>query len=338
MKKSILKKICLLSLILLMVGTLTCSYAVESVDINKPCIVIHPGEYPGKLGKRSYFANKIPNLDRDKYPLENGNELEEYYLNKQYCKHIAEHIRKKDSRIVVIEFDSKNRSTDLNAAGRTSNAYNADMYLAIHHNCTTMSAKTPGKATGFICMTAKGNYANKSVNIAKHISKCIDKVGDKTDLYHFVGKSEGIWTGNTYVGELNEATKRSPAVLIEMAFFDNIHDLKISTDEKKIDMISEQVATAIVNEFHNGTFDNDQYGETKQNTKGRQLEEEKKDADSSIKVEDDKDKNIKSSENDKVRKLKEIASKSKLDLLKSRVLNRGTDSHGRDKINSILKR
>ena len=120
MKKSVFKKICLLSLILLMVGTLTCSYAVESVDINRPCIVIHPGEYPGKLGKRSYFADKIPNLDRDKYPLENGNELGEYYLNKQYCKHIAEHIRKKDSRIVVIEFDSKNRSTDLNAAGRTS--------------------------------------------------------------------------------------------------------------------------------------------------------------------------------------------------------------------------
>ena len=68
------------------------------------------------------------------------------------------------------------------------------------------------------------------------------------------------------------------------------------------------------------------------------MEEEKKDADSSIKVEDDKDKNIKSSENDKVQKLKEIASRSKLDLLKSRVLKRGTDSHGRDKINSILKR
>ena len=340
MKKTIIKKVSCLSLIFLLFSFVSVSSALQSVDINKPCVVIHPGEYPGKSGKRSYFADKIPNLDASKYKTENnGKELGEYYLNKEYCKHIAQYIREKDSRIVVIEFDSKNSSTDLNSAGRISNAYNADLYLAIHHNCCTMNSKTPCTATGFICMTAKGNYADKSVKVAKHISKNIDEAGKDTDLYHFVGKKDGIWTGNTYVGELNEATHNSPAVLIEMAFFDNVHDLKISTDEKKVDEISERVAEAIVNEFHKGTFDNDQNNETKQNTvkneKEKRLEENNN---SSIKVDDDKDKNIKSSSDDKVQKMKEIANKSKIDLLKSRVLGSHRTNAGHNKINEILKR
>lgn len=345
--KSKLLKILSTSLIMLMCFSVGISSALQPVDINKPCVVIHPGEYPGKLGKRSYFADEIPNLDKDKYPLENGNELGEYYLNKQYCKKVAEYIRKKDSRIQVIEFDSKDRSTDLNAAGRTSNAYNADLYLAIHHNCSTNSSKTPGTASGFICMTAQGKYASKSVKVAKHISKNIDSVGDQTDLYHFVGKKDGVWTGNTYVGELNEATAKGPAVLIEMSFFDNVHDLKISTNQEKIDIISEQVASAIVKEFHDGTFDNDQYNETKQNTVRKEEEEieANKNANSSIKVEDDKDKDTKKvsvseKSNSKVQKMKEIARTSKIDLLKSKKLGsaRMKNARGKDKINSILKK
>lgn len=334
MKKTFFIKFLYLSLIMLLICSLSISSALQPVDINKPCVVIHPGEYPGKLGKRSYFADKIPNLNTDNYPIENGNELGEYYLNKQYCKKVAEYIRKKDSRIQVIEFDSKNRSTDLNTAGRTSNKYNADLYLSIHHNCSTSSSRTPGKASGFICMTAKGKYADKSVKIAKHISKNMDSVGQYTDLYHFVGKKDGIWTGNTYVGELNEATKKSPAILIETSFFDNVHDLKISTDPDKIDIIAEQIATAIVSEFHKGTFDNDQENETKQNTVKKE-ETGVKENISSIKVDDDEDKNNKTSSN-KVEVMKNKANKSKVEGLKSKMSNVKHSNDGKDKIYSIL--
>ena len=56
---------------------------------------------------------------------------------------------------------------------------------------------------------------------------------------------------------------------------------------------------------------------------------------SSIKVDDDKDKNIKSSSDDKVQKMKEIANKSKIDLLKSRVLGSHRTNAGHNKINEI---
>ena len=90
---------------------------------------------PGKQAKRSYIAGEIPNLNTTKYPLENnGTELGEYYLNVEICKKVAKYIRQADPNITVIEFYSKDKSTDLNAAGRKAVMYNPDLYLSIHHN------------------------------------------------------------------------------------------------------------------------------------------------------------------------------------------------------------
>lgn len=216
---------------------------------------------PGKQAKRSYIADEIPNLNTTKYPLENnGTELGEYYLNVEICRKIAKYIRQYDPNIKVIEFYSKDKSTDLNAAGRKAILYNPDLYLSIHHNCTNKKKDT---ARGYVCMTARGPYSNQSQQVAKNIADELYSVKSKTGLpeYH-----KGTWSGNTYIGELNVATKYCPSVLIEVAFFNNLEDLKIVTSDNKNDIIAKAIAKGIVDDFHVGVYDNDQPDETKQDS------------------------------------------------------------------------
>ena len=338
--KLTLKKIFALFLIIIISFT-SFAYAAE-IDMDTPCIVIHAGEYPGKDGKRSYLAKDIDNLDKDIYVTENGgSELGEFYLNKPICQKIAKYIREGDPKIKVIEFYSKDRSTDLNAAGRKAVSYNPDLYLSIHHNCTD---KKKDKVSGYICMTAAGNYSSKSEKIAQNIAKTLKSVSDETGLPQFSGFSDGNWKDNTYVGELNETNRFCPAVLIEIGFFNNIHDLNITTNKDKIDLIAKAIALSILKDFHSGKFDNDQYGEKNQDStmKGAEkitLTNPKK----QIEVDDDKDKNIK----ERPSTTKKMSS---VEWLKQKVHNYSGNNNslnpisrigprtnsGRNKINSIL--
>lgn len=287
--KITLKKLFVLVLILVVSFT-TCSRA-SSVDINTPCIVIHAGEYPGKA-KQSFIANEITNLNTQLYPTKNnGTVLEEFYLNKVICQKVAKYIRAGDSRITVIEFYSEDRSTDLNAAGRKALTYNPDLYLSIHHNCT--QAKH-GEARGFICMTARGNYSSQSEKVAQNIAKSMKSVSKETGLPQFIGFSDGNWKNNTYVGEMNETNRKCPTVLVEVGFFNNLEDLNIVTNAKKNDIIAKAIAVAILKDFHAGKFDNDQSGETKQDTTMKGAEKVTLTAPKKqIEVNDDTNKNIK---------------------------------------------
>ena len=319
-KKILFKFFTLFLSIILIAPTIICA---DSVDMNKPCIVIHAGEYPGKEGKRSYIADKIDNLDEDIYPTERGNQLGEFYLNKPICQKVAKYIRKGDDRIKVVEFYSKDRSTDLNAAGRTAVSYNPDMYLAIHHNCTE---KNEDVSRGFICMTAAGNYKKSSERVAQSIAKHMKSVSDRTGLPQFVGFKDGNWKDNTYVGEMNECNKFCPTVLIEVAFFNNVDDLNVSTNAKKNDLIAKSIALAVLKEFHSGRFDNDQAGETKQDTtmKGAEkitITETKK----QVEAADDKDKNIKNNKST-IKRNVNSSTQSKLEWLKEKIHNSGKKS------------
>lgn len=234
--------------------------------------------FPGKDGKRSYIANEIPNLNNKIYKTENnGTELGEYYLNVVICEKIADYIRKHNPNIVVIESYATNSSEDLNAAGRIAITHNPDMYLSIHHNCTD---KTKDNARGYVCITANGSFSNESEDVAENISKYLTDSYTKSGLPIWSGKKDGVWKDTSYIGELNIATNFCPAVLVEVGFFNNLEDLKIVTDDEKTDIIAESIAKCILDEFHKGTFDNDQNNETTQDSTKFQIidsnEEEKK--------------------------------------------------------------
>lgn len=330
-KKIFLKIFSGMLAIVLMFPSAICA---ESSDLNKPTIVIHAGEYPGKQGKRSFIADEIKNLNTDIYPLEYGSELGEFYLNKPICQKVAKYIRQGDSRIRVIEFYSKDRTTDLNAAGRKAVSYKPDMYLAIHHNCTT-NGKGRGSARGFICMTAQGRYKTSSERVAQNIAKSMKSVSDRTGLPQFIGFKDGNWKNNTYVGEMNECNAFCPTVLIEVAFFDNLDDLNVSTNASKNDLIAKSIAVAILKEFHSGNFDNDQPGEQQDTTmKGAEkvtLSETKK----QVEYGDDKDKN----NTEKLSKVEWLKQKSRLSgkhrIGSNLLTSRFTDA-GRTKIKSLL--
>lgn len=309
-------------------------YAETSI-LDRPTIVIHAGEYPGKQGKRSFIADRIKNLDSNLYPLECGNQLCEFYLNKPICQKVAKYIHCGDSRIKVIEFYSKNKSTDLNAAGRKALTYKPDMYLSIHHNCTT-NGKSNGSARGFICMTAQGKYKKSSERVAQNIAKSMSSVSDKTGLPQFIGFKDGNWKNNTYVGEMNECNAFCPTVLIEVAFFDNIKDLNVSTNASKNDLIAKSIAVAILKEFHKGNFDNDQPGEH-QNTimKGAEkviLVETKK----QVRYGDDIDKNNTGKQISKIERLKLKSKNSIRHSNDSKIIISRFTNTGRNKIKSLL--
>ena len=277
---------------------------------------------PGKASKRSYIAGKVPNLDQSKYPLEkNGTELGEYYLNVEICKKVADYIRKYDSDIKVVEFYSKDKSTDLNAAGRKALIYEPDLYLSIHNNCTN---KKEDNVRGYVCMIAKGDYAKSSIDVAANMAKHLQSVEDETGLPRWQPGTNGVWKDNTYVGEINVTTKYCPSVLLEASFFNNLEDLKIITDEDKVDIIASAIATSIVEDFHNGKFDNDQSGETKQNMikSGTGIQD--------LDIVDD----------DKLNRPngKETNNKSKIDELKSKVNEGNTVTSGKEKIKEIKNR
>lgn len=322
--------------ILTIVMVFPSAICAESSDLNTPTIVIHAGEYPGKQGKRSFIADEIKNLDTNIYKTENGGtELGEFYLNKPICQKVAKYIRKGDSRINVIEFYSKDRSTDLNAAGRKAVSYKPDMYLAIHHNCTT-NGRGRGSARGFICMTAQGRYKYSSERVAQNIAKSMKSVSDRTGLPQFIGFKDGNWKNNTYVGEMNECNAFCPTVLIEVAFFDNLDDLHVSTNASKNDLIAKSIAVAILREFHSGNFDNDQPGEQQDTTmKGAEkvtLSETKK----QVEYGDDKNKNKPDKTLSKVELLKHKVRLSGKHRLGSNLPTSRFTNFGRTKIKSLL--
>lgn len=282
---------------------------------------------PGKQGKRSYIAGEIPNLNTTKYPLENnGTELGEYYLNVEICKKIAKHVRQMDPNIQVIEFYSKDKSTDLNAAGRKAIMYDPDLYISIHHNCT---GSKKDKVRGYVCMTANGAYSTSSLESAKNIANSLQSVESKTGLpeYH-----NGIWSGNTYIGELNVATNYCPSVLIEVAFFNNLEDLTVVTNDNKNDIIAKAIAKSIVDDFHKGVYDNDQSDETKQNSKKETIIEN--DVPS---INKNKNNNNNNKGNDRINELKEknTREESAIDKLKSYFTTGPRTSSGRDRIKQI---
>jgi hypothetical protein len=173
-------------------------------------------------------------------------------------------------------------------------------------------------------MTANGAYSNSSLESAKNIANSLQSVESKTGLpeYH-----NGIWSGNTYIGELNVATKYCPSVLIEVAFFNNLEDLKVVTNDNKNDIIAKAIAKSIVDDFHKGVYDNDQYDETKQNSKKETIIEN--DVPS---INEDSNKG-----NDRISELKEknTREESVIDKLKSYFTNGPRTSSGRDRIKQI---
>lgn len=192
-------------------------------------IVVRIGEYDGKAGKRTVVEQSIG----ENYQLTSNKEIMEYRINKPIAQRIARKIKEKSPQYNVVIQDTKDKTEDLNKAGKiASRQDNLRLYLSIHSN----AAETK-EAKGYMFIT--GRNATWSDNeLANRMSE-----GLSTNPY--VSKRANA-LNVSYIGELNEVDSLDTiAVLCELGFFTNPSDLKYLTSEEYIEAAAEGIATEI---------------------------------------------------------------------------------------------
>lgn len=237
---------------ILMSGNLTNIFAENMVDKDRT-LVISPGEYPNKPGKRSSVASEV-SYDKNKYPTYKDGTLGEHYINKPFVEKISEYVTAKDNSIKVVEYYRQGKNDDLNAMGKIAKDNGGDMYLSIHTNYHDSKSKS-----GFIAMTSKYDekYKKESDELAKKFANSLNdnQIPIKPD------RKNGLSLEETKIGELNKSMQHMPSVLIELGYYSNPDELSILTNSTYINTISNRIAEVIVDEFNTGKYDNDQDSE-----------------------------------------------------------------------------
>lgn len=157
------------------------------------------------------------------------NQTREWTLNDRICDKIESKLQAYTG-YQVLRVDDTTGKTDVSLSKRSkaSNNFNADFYLAIHHNAG-INGGTGGGVVAYVY--TKPNY--KSVDWQK-------------DLYNAIIKLTGL-KGNRATplakANLHECREpKAPAVLLECGFMDSATDVPIILTDK----FAEQVATACV--------------------------------------------------------------------------------------------
>ena len=157
------------------------------------------------------------------------NETKEWYLNSRICNKIEDKLKAYDG-YELIRLDDTTGKTDIKLETRTNkaNAFNADFYLAIHHNAGVRG----GKGGGIIAIVYT-SVDNTTLAWQKALYyKLIEHTGLKGNRSNPLQKQS-----------LHEVRySKMPAVLLECGFMDSSTDVPIIlTDE-----YAEKVATACV--------------------------------------------------------------------------------------------
>ena len=214
--------------------------SVETVSVVKrqTQVVVRCGEYQSKAGKRVYLNDiglhfkDIP-TDIKIHKDDKGAYIHEYDLNKKISTRIYEELLKRGVKVVYQ--DTKDRTEDLNRAGRIANKSNANIYLSIHSNYYN------GKSKGFFIMTNEGDKTAR--NIADRLSTSIENNG-------MIPRREPIINGG-YCGEMNEINNGTIALLLESGFYSNPNELKYLMSNEYADYIAEHLANELVNILNN---------------------------------------------------------------------------------------
>ena len=209
--------------------------SVETVFITQrqTQVVVHPGEFNLKQGKRIYVNNGVNWKDiATDIPIHKDNEgyfISEYDINLKVAKKVYKELKRRgvDVKLQITE----NRSGDLNQVGRTANKDNPYLFLSLHHNYYNETSE------GYFTMYNKGNEMAK--NIANRLSSSIENNG-------MVKRREPVLnTGQ--IGELNTLNNSVIGCLMELGFFSNKKELIKICSDKYTDYVAEHLADEIVN-------------------------------------------------------------------------------------------
>lgn len=207
------------------------SYALENTNTDSNVqIVIRPGEYPNKPGKR------LEGIDKDfdiNCPIrfENGKYcVQEYDLNYLISVKIVNYLQSQGVNVVLLETNSK--SEDLNSAGRRAKQYNPDIYLSIHNNSYRN--------------TDEGYFAMTNPNDETSSKFAIDVTNKLSSNPMLIPKKENrLNTG--YIGELNQKPGNKINCLLEMSFaLSNPNEAKKVVNEKQLDFYAKTIGDQLI--------------------------------------------------------------------------------------------
>ena len=212
----------------LMIGS-TLIFGPAMTSNENPDIVVRVGEYENKPGKRLYVEKDFETPDD--IPLrydEGGYFISEYDINLKLASALANKLKEKGVNVDLQV--SKDRSEDLNAAGREAMSKNPKMYFSIHHNSFKEDS------TGYMMMVNENNpkekaYAELMTEALKDNPGCLPAWA--------VREQDG------YIGEMNE-TGSILNFLFEAGFFSNREEIvKIMSDEQ-VEYMSEELSDVII--------------------------------------------------------------------------------------------
>lgn len=200
---------------------------VEVIAPAVPDIVVRPGEYDGKPGKRVYINPNTVNVPAD-IPIkvdQHGSYIQEFDINMKLSKAI---VRKLEAKGINVKFQvAENKYQDLNAAGRAAAKTGAKMYLSVHHNSFKADSE------GYFFMTNEQN-----VNDAKYAQQMSDAI--KGGSVRQCKNREN----NGYIGEMN-MTGGMINILGEFGYFSNIEELQKIISDEQVEYVSTQLAEEI---------------------------------------------------------------------------------------------
>lgn len=189
-----------------------------------PDIVIRAGEYPNKPGKRVYINPTSLSIPDD-IPIhtdENGAYIHEFDINLKLSKAIDKELKELgvNTNLQV----AKDKSQDLNQAGRIAKETGAKMYLSVHHDYYENDTE------GYTFITNQGD--DTDALIAQELSNSI-KGGSV--------KQRANRVQDDYIGEMCE-TNDMINILGEFGFFSNPEELQKIISDEQVQYIAQQIA------------------------------------------------------------------------------------------------
>ena len=195
-------------------------------------VVIRVGEYEGKPGKRAYIneqqKNKLEQIITVRKDSK-GYYVSEYDINLKTATKLYNELLERgiNAQLQV----AKDRTEDLNAAGRKSNLSNPKLYISIHHNASDSKA-----AEGYYAISNEGDATG--ANIAGKLAESIANNG-------LVKQRANTVNTGSYIGELNKIHNSTIPVLFELGFFTNPDELELICSNRYSNYIADNMGAKI---------------------------------------------------------------------------------------------
>ena len=212
-------------------------YSIETTQetINeRACeIIVRPGEYSGKPGKRIYLNDVNINFkdiptDIRIHSDEHGAYIHEYDINVKEARALVRELRRRGINAQLQYTTSKGE--DLNAAGRIANKSNPYLYVSVHHNYFDENSK------GYFAMYNPNDKSSKIV--ADRLSNAIANNG--------LVRQRDSQPNTGYIGEMNVLNNSTTGVLLELGFFSNGQELINICSDEYVDYVSNNLANELV--------------------------------------------------------------------------------------------